>query len=95
MARPIDADALHTEISKWPESVMYKDWVQSAIATEPTITPPDESLTLERVAKEYLEICDNFCSGDSSVGIGRCPFFLDDEGCELWNYLREEAKRKT
>ena len=33
MARPIDADALHTEISKWPESVMYMDWVQSAIAT--------------------------------------------------------------
>ena len=25
--RPIDANALHAEISKWPESVMYKDWV--------------------------------------------------------------------
>jgi len=30
--RLIDADELHAEISKWPESVMYKDWVQSAIA---------------------------------------------------------------
>lgn len=38
--RMIDADALHTEISKWPESVMYKDWVQSAIATAPTIPAP-------------------------------------------------------
>ena len=35
--RLIDADALHSEISKWPDSVMYKDWVQSAIATAPTV----------------------------------------------------------
>lgn len=39
MARAIDANALHAEISKWPESVMYKDWVQSAIANAPTLTP--------------------------------------------------------
>lgn len=44
--RPIDANALHAEISKWPESVMYKDWVQSAIANAPTLTPPNEPLTL-------------------------------------------------
>ena len=37
MQRLIDADALHSEISKWPDSVMYKDWVQSAIATAPTV----------------------------------------------------------
>ena len=43
--RPIDANALHAEISKWPESVMYKDWVQSAIANAPTLTPPNEPLT--------------------------------------------------
>ena len=42
--RPIDANALHAEISKWPESVMYKDWVQSAIANAPTLTPPNEAL---------------------------------------------------
>lgn len=35
--RMIDADELHAEISKWPDSVMYKDWVQSAIATAPTV----------------------------------------------------------
>lgn len=45
MARPIDANALHAEISKWPESVMYKDWVQSAIANAPTLTPQNELLT--------------------------------------------------
>lgn len=28
---------------------MYKDWVQSAIATAPTLTPPNEPLTLERL----------------------------------------------
>ena len=38
--RLIDADVLHKEISAWPESVMYKDWVQSAIASAPTISMP-------------------------------------------------------
>ena len=48
--RLIDADALHEEISKWPESVMYKDWVQSAIANAPTIVPPpNDPLTLEEL----------------------------------------------
>ena len=47
MARPIDANALHAEISKWPESVMYKDWVQSAIANAPTLTPPNEWVSVE------------------------------------------------
>ena len=37
MQRLIDADELHSEISKWPDSVMYKDWVQSAIAIAPTV----------------------------------------------------------
>lgn len=40
--RMIDADALHAEISAWPESIMYKDWVQSAIANAPTLTQPNE-----------------------------------------------------
>ena len=45
--RAIDADALHAEISKWPESIMYKDWVQSAIATAPTLTPPNEWVSVK------------------------------------------------
>ena len=47
MARMIDADALHAEISAWPESIMYKDWVQSAIASAPTLTPPNEWVRVE------------------------------------------------
>lgn len=48
--RLIDADLLHKEISAWPESVMYKDWVQSAIANAPTIAPPpNEPLTPEEL----------------------------------------------
>lgn len=49
--RMIDADALHAEISSWPESIMYKDWVQSAIANAPTLTQPNEPLTLEELRK--------------------------------------------
>ena len=45
--RPIDGNALHTVISAWPESIMYKDWVQSAIATAPTLTPPNEWVSVE------------------------------------------------
>lgn len=45
--RMIDADALHAEISAWPESIMYKDWVQSAIANAPTLTQPNEPLTCD------------------------------------------------
>ena len=47
--RMIDADALHAEISSWPESIMYKDWVQSAIASAPTLTQPNEPLTWEEL----------------------------------------------
>jgi hypothetical protein len=45
--RPIDANTLYDEISKWPESVMYKDWVQSAIANATTLTPPNEWVSVE------------------------------------------------
>ena len=51
--RPIDANALHAEISKWSESVMYKDWVQSAIANAPTITPPNEWVSVEERPPEF------------------------------------------
>lgn len=55
--RAIDANALHTEISKWPESVMYKDWVQSAIATAPTLTPPNEWVSVEeRLPGAYKQV---------------------------------------
>lgn len=47
VVRPIDGNALHTVISAWPESIMYKDWVQSAIATAPTLTPKNEWVSVE------------------------------------------------
>ena len=36
--RLIDANALHKEITSFDHSVIYKDWVQSAIASAPTIS---------------------------------------------------------
>ena len=45
--RPIDANALYTVINAWPESIVYKDWVQSAIATAPTLTSPNEWVSVE------------------------------------------------
>ena len=48
--RLIDADQLHKVISEWSESVIYKDWVQSAIANAPTIAPPpNDPLTLDQL----------------------------------------------
>lgn len=56
--RLIDADELHAEISKWPDSVMYKDWVQSAIATAPTVPTYGQWVSvkdrLPEVQKEVL-----------------------------------------
>ena len=57
---------------------------------------------LERVAREYLEICGYECVGDASVGIPPCPFFqfkdVEDNGaivqpkCELAAYRRPTEK---
>lgn len=57
--RPIDANALHAEISKWPESVMYKDWVQSAIANAPTLTPSSEWVSVEERLPEFPGFLDH------------------------------------
>jgi len=38
---------------------------------------------LEKLAKEYLEICQNECVGDRSVGIPDCPFYKDLDECDL------------
>lgn len=62
--RLIDANALHAEISKWQESVMYKDWVQSAIATAPTITQPNDFTPVQhgRWVKPAPGDGENYCS---------------------------------
>lgn len=59
--RLIDANALHTVISAWPESIMYKDWVQSAIATAPTLTPPNEPLPVLVNDEPDREFIDYIC----------------------------------
>lgn len=55
---------------------------------------------LNRVIKDYLEICDNNCGGDHSVGISECPFYkyadvldngaLVNPECELSTYLKNQ-----
>ena len=55
--RLIDADELHAEISKWPENVMYKDWVQSAIATAPTVPAYGQWVSVkDRLPEERKEV---------------------------------------
>lgn len=67
---------------------------------------PYGKLTLEEVAKEYRKVCDEFCSGDMSVGIPSCPFYIDGDvdtdmryipplGCRLELYInKKENNRK-
>lgn len=65
---------------------------------------PNEPLTLEAVAREYLEICGNNCSGDASVGIPSCPFFEAPDigengvqivgGCKLATYRRPPERQE-
>ncbi len=86
-----DEDRAHPYFLHGVESVL--EWAQKL----PTLTPPNEPM-LERVAKEYLEICGEDCAGDHSVGVSECPFFqyadVLDNGkliqpkCELAAYCR-------
>lgn len=75
--RQIDANALHAEISKWPESVMYKDWVQSAIANAPTITQPevDQSPveTLNSIDRKLVEQVWRGRWMTWAGGLAKCP----------------------
>lgn len=67
--RLIDANTLHKEISEWPESVMYKDWVQAAIANAPTIDPPpNDPLTLDELREMDGEPVWVSWAGHSSEG---------------------------
>lgn len=60
---------------------------------------------LNRVIKDYLEICDNNCMGDPSVGIPECPFYkyadvldngaLVEPRCELSSYLESTQQDET
>lgn len=91
--RPLGLEAEHSAMLLSDVSKMMREWVDR----QPTLTPPNEPM-LERVVREYLEICGNDCAGDPSVGIPECPFYqyadvLDNGAliqpkCELAAYRR-------
>lgn len=96
--RPIDANALHAEISKWPESVMYKDWVQSAIAYAPTLTPTNEALTQADLdSMDYDKIwLDYGDDGEWALVVnGRIYCLAVLEGAGFEDILRDEAGGET
>lgn len=85
--RPIDGNALHTIISAWPESIMYKDWVQSAIATAPTLPQPsNEPLTGwvsmdERLPEKRKDVLVRY--GNGRIGID----WIDSIQCFVFDEL--------
>ena len=101
--RPIDANALHTVISAWPESIMYKDWVQSAIATAPTLTPPtvgrckdcdnwDEDLSAGRKRMNNYVCC---CQEWSDFEDGRCRYTRPNDYCSYFEQREALKNGKT
>ena len=84
--RPIDAKVLHAEISMWPGPIMYKDWVQSAIATAPTLTPPNEWVSVgDAVPDPGVRVLEangfpcRFCKFEHSGGCEQKAKHPDDE----------------
>lgn len=91
MERPIDANALHKIISEWPESVMYKDWVQSAIANAPIIIPlPNDPLSREQLIQmdgEPVFCVDKLNPDNNSYGIVcASPYFPYVKAIRGWGY---------
>ena len=93
MARMIDADALHAEISKWPESVIYKDWVQSAIAIAPTVPAYGQWIRVEDEKPDTGQ----YVLVNHKDGVMQCAQYLisgyDDR--ELWmldHYYKEQSE---
>ncbi|WP_099205523.1 hypothetical protein [Scatolibacter rhodanostii] len=61
----------------------------------------ESSLTFERLAEEYLNLCDKNCAGDETVGVFPCQFWKppDVENgepvpayCALTEYLAENQQ---
>ena len=95
MARLIDADELHAEISKWPDSVMYKDWVQSAIATAPTVPTYWQWVSVE---DEWPDI-GQYILVYHKDGVMQCAQYLisgyDDRGLWVLDHYYEEQGEIT
>lgn len=110
VVRPIDANALHTIISAWPESIMYKDWVQSAIATAPTLTPPPaggggghmtnadkiRAMSDEELAEfiSRIEIGDFGPQVYGKTFCDLCSGQYECDNCRLW-WLQQPAEEDT
>ena len=94
--RPIDADtAIDRYYGEWDKQGIWngdqdRDWLMRCIEEAPTLTLPNEPLTLnqlremdddpegidlEEIAIAYLNICGEHCNGDPAKGIPSCPFY--------------------
>ena len=94
--RPIDANALHTVISAWPESIMYKNWVQSAIAIAPTLTPPNEWVSVEeRLPTDERPVLVFVGYADTMTGFIATSsyFFFDVNPHWQWDGLVQDEQR--
>lgn len=101
----IDADWIKSNLNKvFHYECDHLYGTMQLIDEAPTLTPKNEALTIERVAREYLEICGEDCVGDPSVGIPECPFFkyadildngaLIEPRCELVAYRRPPERQE-
>lgn len=50
----ISKNQLYTIINNWPESVIYKDWVQSAIANASIIDPVSHGMWISYLDGDYI-----------------------------------------
>lgn len=76
--RLIDANALHKEITSFDHSVIYKDWVQSAIASAPTISD---------VAPVVHGKWINVCSREVYIPAEKTTISLVEEECSYCNQV--------
>ncbi len=67
-----DFEAWQERLRLLAQAVLYPEIAEAS--TQPS-TDDGDDVTLEEVAKEYLNICDEDCGGDDSVGIQSCPFY--------------------
>lgn len=68
-----DFEGWQESLRRLAQAVLYPEIKQEDSAVSAHGGP--ETITLEEVAKEYLNICDNDCCGDDTVGIPCCPFY--------------------
>ena len=78
--RLIDANALHKEITSFDHSVIYKDWVQSAIASAPTISDVAPVVRCKECKYSYKSWLSDILGGIW------CTFWQKTQG-KAWNMM--------